>query len=370
VADGDEGLGGPTAALRSNHTAASGCQPHEIGKQMTRASLRKATAALAAASLLALAAGCGDSGDDDTSSGTSDGDGISGKRIVLIAGSNTNPWAGHFNEVFTAAVEKEGGEVDQQLTLDSAEQVQLFNQALSSHPDLIATELLDTSAMVASLKKAAQMDVPVVVFDGPPDPSVLDDVMTVTSNDEQLGEIAAQNLVEGMEAAGMDSGGFVIMSGSLSMILTNNRLDGFHKYMEDYPQYEELEIADTGWDPEKATEQVTQLFAKYGDELNAVYGMADYLALPAIQAGEQAGRTPNEDLVVVGGNCFKAGIDAIKAGTYFATGTQDPGTVAERTAEYVSAYFAGDDPDQHTTIDWDRVTKETVDQFAEQCSHA
>ena len=336
---------------------------------MTRASVRKTTALLAAASLLSLVAGCGDSGDDKASE-KSDDSGISGKRIVLIAGSNTNPWAGHFNKVFTAAVEKAGGTVDQQLTLDSAEQVQLFNQALSSRPDLIATELLDTSAMVASLKKAAQMDVPVVVFDGPPDPSVLDDVMTVTSNDEQLGEIAGQNLVEGMEAAGMDSGGFVVMSGSLSMILTNNRLDGFRAYMADYPQYEELEVVDTGWDPEKATEQVTQLFAKYGDDLNAVYGMADYLALPAIQAGQQAGRTPNQDLVVVGGNCFKAGIDAIKAGTYFATGTQDPGTVAERTAEYVSDYFAGENPDQHTTVDWDRVTKETVDQFAEQCSHA
>ena len=337
---------------------------------MTRASVRKTTGVLAAVSVLALVAACGGSGEDEKESGDSDGGGIAGKRIVLVAGSNTNPWAGYFNEVFTTAVEKAGGEVDQQLTLDSAEQVQLFNQALSSHPDLIATELLDTSAMIASLKKAAQMKVPVVVFDGPPDPSVLDDVMTVTSNDEQLGEIAGQNLVEGMEAAGMDSGGYVIMSGSLSMILTNNRLDGFHAYMADYPQYEELEILDTGWDPEKATEQVTQMFAKYGDDLSAVYGMADYLALPAIQAGQQAGRTPNKDLVVVGGNCFKAGIDAIKAGTYYATGTQDPGTMAEQTVEYVTQYFAGEDPPQHTTADWDRVTKETVDQFAEQCSHA
>jgi ABC-type sugar transport system substrate-binding protein len=336
---------------------------------MSRAIVRKATGALATVSVLALLAGCGDSGGDNTSA-NSDKDGIAGKRIVLLAGSNTNPWAGYFNKVFTAAVEDAGGTVDAQLTLDSAEQVQLMNQAISSHPDLIATELLDTSAMVASLKKAAQAGVPVVVFDGPPDPSVLDDVMTVSSNDEQLGEIAGENLVEGMKAAGMDSGSFVILSGSLSMILTNNRLDGFHKYMADYPQYKELEIADTGWDPEKATQQATQLFAKYGDELNAVYGMADYLALPAIQAAQQAGRTPNKDVVVVGGNCFKAGIDALKAGTYYATGTQDPGTMAERTAEYVTDYFAGKNPPQHTAVDWDRITQDNVDEFADQCSHA
>ncbi|MCW2840532.1 MAG: rhizopine-binding protein [Aeromicrobium sp.] len=295
---------------------------------------------------------------------------MKGKRIVLLAGSNTNPWAGHFNKVFTAAVEEAGGTVDAQLTLDSAEQVQLLNQAISTRPDLIATELLDTSAMVASLKKAAKAGVPVVVFDGPPDPAVLDDVMTVSSNDTQLGEIAAQNLVEGMKSAGITSGGYVVLSGSLSMILTNNRLDGFHAYMKDHPEYKELEIADTGWDPEKANQQATQLFAKYGDKLNAVYGMADYLALPSIQAAEQAGRTPNKDVVVVGGNCFKAGIDAIKAGTYYATGTQDPGTLADRTAQYVSEFFSDEKPPQHTTVDWDRVTQDTVDQFAEQCSHA
>jgi ABC-type sugar transport system substrate-binding protein len=336
---------------------------------MSRAIVRKATGALAVASILALLAGCSDSGGSN-GSGDANKDGIAGKRIVLIAGSNTNPWAGYFNKVFTSAVKHAGGKVDEQLTLDSAEQVQLLNQAISSHPDLIATELLDTSATVASLKKAAKAGVPVVVFDGPPDPSVLNDVMTVSSNDEQLGEIAAQNLVEGMKAAGMDSGNFVILSGSLSMILTNNRLDGFHKYLKAYPQYKALETVDTGWDPEKATQQATQLFAKYGARLNAVYGMADYLALPAVQAAKQAGRTPNKDVVVVGGNCFKAGIDAIKAGTYYATGTQDPGTMARRTAAYISDYFAGKKPPQHTTVDWKRVTKDNVDTFADQCSHA
>jgi ABC-type sugar transport system substrate-binding protein len=314
-------------------------------------------------------AGCGGSSGGSTTTAPSSGS-VQGKDIVLLAGSNTNPWAGHFNQVFTAAVTSAGGKVDQQLTTDPAQQVQFFNQAISQHPDLIVVELLDTTATIASIKKASAAGVPVLAFDGPPDPSVVDDVMTVESDNKELGTIAGENLVQGMKAAGMDSGGYVILSGLKSMILTQQRLDAFNAYMADYPQYKQLETVDTQWSPETATTQATQLFAKYGDDLKAVYGMSDYLSLPAIQAATQAGRTPGKDVVVVGGNCFKAGIDAIKAGTYFATATEDPDTLAKQTSAYVLDYFGGKKPAQHTLVKEEQITKANVDTYAAQCSHA
>lgn len=332
---------------------------------------RKITGVVAAVGVTVLLAGCGGSSDSGGSAGGAPSSGsVKGKDIVLLAGSNTNPWAGHFNKVFTEAVTTAGGEVDQQLTTDPAEQVQFFNQAISQHPDLIVIEILDTTATVASIKKAAAAGVPVLAFDGPPDPQVVDDVMTVESDNKALGEIAAENLVQGMKAAGMESGSYVTLSGLKSMILTQQRLDAFDAYMKDYPQYEQLELVDTQWSPETATTQATQLFAKYGDKLDAVYGMSDYLALPAIQAATQAGRTPGKDVVVVGGNCFKAGIDAIKAGTYFATATEDPDTLAKQTSTYVLDYFGGKKPEQHTLVTEEQITKDNVDTYAEQCSHA
>ncbi|HWO68916.1 MAG TPA: sugar ABC transporter substrate-binding protein [Umezawaea sp.] len=336
---------------------------------MSTTGTKKLVTAVATAGLVVALAACGDSGDGSSGAAPPSG-GVKGKNVVLLAGSNTNPWAGHFNKVFTDAITGAGGKVDQKLTADAAEQVQFFNQAISQHPDLIVIEILDTTATVASIKKAAAAKVPVLAFDGPPDPSVFDDVMTVESDNKGLGRIAAENLVQGMQAAGMKSGNYVTLSGMKSMILTQHRLDAFDAYMKGHPQYKQLELVDTQWSPETATTQATQLFAKYGDQLNAVYGMADYLALPAIQAATQAGRTPGKDVVVVGGNCFKAGIDAIKAGTYFATATEDPDTLAKQTSAYVLDYFAGKKPEQHTLVKEEQITKDNVATYEEQCSHA
>ena len=59
--------------------------------------------------------------------------------------------------------------------------------------------------------------------------------------------------------------------------------------------------------------------------------MADYMALPIVQAAKQAGCEVGGDdgLIVTSSNCFKVGIDAIKAGELYGTATEDPGTIAE-----------------------------------------
>jgi ABC-type sugar transport system substrate-binding protein len=343
---------------------------------------RRLFAGLAAAAVAAtLVSACSSSSSSSPGNATSAGgssagavtttsDGLKGKKIVLLAGSNTNPWAGYFNQVFSSMIKAAGGEVDEQLTTDASTQVQLFNQAIQTHPALIATELLDTTATVASIRKASAAKVPVLAFDGPPDPSVNSLVRTVTSNNTQLGTIAAENLVQGMQSAGMKSGNYVILSGLESMILTQQRLKAFAAYMAKYPQYKLLQTTDTGWVPQTATTQAVQLFAKYGNKLNAVYGMSDYLSIPAIQAAQQAGRTPGKDVVIVGGNCFKSGVQAIEAGTYYATATEDPGTLAKQTAQYVIDMFNGKSPAQHTYVDEKQVTKANISSFAAQCSHA
>ena len=101
--------------------------------------------------------------------------------------------------------------------------------------------------------------------------------------------------------------------------------------------------------------------------------MADYMALPIVQAAKQAGCEVGGDkgLVVTGGNCFKAGIDAIKAGELYGTATEDPITIAKRVGRLHRAVLqrARTRP-QSELVQEDRITAENVDQFAEQCSQA
>ncbi|HZZ96908.1 MAG TPA: LLM class flavin-dependent oxidoreductase [Jatrophihabitantaceae bacterium] len=75
-------------------------------------------------------------------------------------------------------------------------------------------------------------------------------------------------------------------------------------------------------------------------------------------------------LVITSSNCFKAGIDAVKAGQLYGTATEDPVTIAKQTATYVVKYLSGLNPPRTETVQENRITATDVGKFAAQCSHA
>jgi ABC-type sugar transport system substrate-binding protein len=301
------------------------------------------------------------------------GGGPHGKTIAFVGYGNASPWGAAYNKTFTAALAPSAVKINDLTSMDAGTQVQNFNQAISQKPSLIVAALWDTTATVVPIQKAKQAGIPVLIVDGRPDPSVEKDVMSVLSDNEKLGEFAAQNVVAGLQAQGRGSGKVIVLSGTKSMLVTQDRMTGFGKVMATAPQYQVIEDQDTNWDPTASGKVAQQLFAKHGcDGIQAAYGMADYMALPIVQAAKQAGcRVGGKNgLVVTGGNCFKVGIAAIKAGDMYGTATEDPITIAKQTADYVKRYFNGANPPQSELVKEDRVTAGTIQQFEEQCSQA
>ncbi|WP_188110511.1 sugar ABC transporter substrate-binding protein [Aeromicrobium ginsengisoli] len=331
---------------------------------------RMAALAVAAVATSTTLAACGSS---DSGGEAAKGGSAKGKTVMLLAGANSNTWAGYFNKIFTQEMKAEGVTVKPMLTLSPTEQVQQFREAIAQKPDAIVITLLDNKATILGIKQAKQAGVPVITFDGPPDPSVRDQVRSVESDNPALGRLAAENLIEGLRAQGKKKANIIAIGGLKAMLLTQQRQEAFDEEMKKAPEYRVLETTDSQWNPTLALQQAQQLIAKHGKgNIDAAYGMSDYLAIPIIQAAKQAGMKVGgkDGLLVVSGNCFKAGIDAIKKGEMYGTNTEDPGTLAKETADYTTKFLTGDDVEQHVTIKEERINPDNVDQFAEQCSHA
>jgi ABC-type sugar transport system substrate-binding protein len=322
--------------------------------------------------LAVLTSAC--SGSSDAPAGAkSGGGGTNGKTVAFVGYGDASPWGAAYNKTFKAELASSGVKINDLTSMDAGTQVQNFNQAVSQRPDLIVTALWDTTAMVVPIQKAKQAQVPVLIVDGRPDPSVANDVLSVLSDNEKLGEFAAQNIIEGLKAQGRESGKAIVLSGTKSMLVTQDRMKGFDKVMATAPQYQVIEDQDTNWDPTASGKVAQQLFAKHGCAgIQAAYGMADYMALPIVQAAKQAGcKVGGKDgLIITGGNCFKAGIEAIKAGEMHGTATEDPITIAKQTADYLKRYFNGENPPKSELVQEDRVTAANIAQFEEQCSQA
>ena len=334
---------------------------------------RSLRAALGASALALLVAACSSSGSGNSGAGGSGGGSLKGKTIALVGYGNASPWGVAFNKEFEGKLANSGLKIKNLTTMDSGTQIQYLNQAVAEHPSLIVLAALDTKATAVPIQKAKQAGVPVLVFDGPTDPSVASDVMSVLSDNEKLGEYAAQNLIDGLKAQGRDSGKIIVLEGTKSMLVTQDRMTGFYKVMATAPQYKVIDVQDANWDPTLSGKVAQQLLAKYGcSGVQAAYGMADYMALPIVQAARQAGCAVGgkNGLVITGGNCFKAGIDAIKSGQLFGTATEDPISIAKQTADYVTKYLSGQKPPQKELVKEYRVTKANVSQYAAQCSQA
>lgn len=334
---------------------------------------RRSLTALAAGFALTFLAGCAGGGGTDNGGDDGDAGGLDGKTVAFIGYGDVNPWGAAFNEIYIPALEAEGVAVQNLATMDPGAQVQSFNQAVAEQPDAIVVALLDTAAMVAPMQKAVQAGIPVIVFDGRPDDAVADEelVRQVLSDNRALGQFAAENIIEGLQAQGKNEGTVIVIKGTASMLVTQDRLEAFYDTLEG-SGYEVIAEEDGNWDPTLSGTIATSLFAKFGaDGVDAAFGMADYMAIPIIEAAKQAGIAVGADgLIVTSSNCFNSGIESIQAGELYGTATEDPSTIAHEMVDYTLAFLRGEDPERVVIVQEDRVTAENVDEFAEQCSFA
>jgi ABC-type sugar transport system substrate-binding protein len=320
---------------------------------------------------LAFVVGCGSSDSDSNSSGG----GASGKEVVLLTCAASNPWCKTFNEEIVSGVEKSGAKVTTlENNFDTAVQTQQFNQAIAKKPDLILLEATDSKSVVPSILKAGQAGVPVINLDGRAEDAATPGLASqILADNPLLGQMAGENVVDGLKKLGLKTANVVAITGTKASTITEDRMDGFNSVMEKNPQYKVVAVEDGNWDPVQSGKIAQELFAKYASQggIQAAYGMADYQAVPIIQAAKQAGLpvgVANKGLIVTGSNCNKAGIEAIRSGDMFGTATEDPVNQGKDTAEWAVKFLNGEDLPPIIKTPQARVRAENVEDHAVDCS--
>jgi ABC-type sugar transport system substrate-binding protein len=299
---------------------------------------------------------------------------LAGKTVTVVSLPNSNPWAAVYNTTIKKYLGGLGAKVNVIGSTDSATQVQLLNTAVAQHPDLIFLEALDSDAVAPAIAKAKAQGVTILNTDGPAAKSVASGLHQVLSDNYSLGRFAAMNLIQGLKAEHKTKASIGVIEGTAAMLVTQDRMRGFYNVLKKYPQYKVVSVQDGNWDPVLSGRIATQMFAKYGKSgLQGMYGMADYMAVPIVTAAKQAGinvGVGHGGLIVTGSNCFKIGIEAIKAGTLFGTATEDPGTISLLAAKYGANLLEGKKVPLVETVAEHRVTAADLGKYGAQCSRA
>ena len=205
-----------------------------------------------------------------------------------------------------------------------------MNRLIADKPDLIISVPASASAIVPSYIRAKRAGIPILGAIGR---QSAEGAKLVTAeartDDPALGRFAAMNLVEGMRKAGYKTGNVIALTGTASQNNVTDRMAAFKAHMKKFPQYKIVAIQDTNWDQATSAKVAQQLLSKYASQggIQGAYGMADNMAVGIIQGARQAGvrvGVAKKGLIVTGSNCLRVGINAIRSGLEYGTGTQAP----------------------------------------------
>ncbi len=299
-----------------------------------------------------------------------------GKRVVVLATSNTNPYIGAWTSTFTRFATQAGMKVTNlSANYDAAVQSQQIDDAIAQKFDLIVICYVNDQAIVPALTRAKAAGIPVVLYATPmkKDQEPLWTSYIGTENSD-LGRLAGEELVKGLAAEGKTKAKVIAVTGLAQQTNVMARMAAFKAVLAQHPGIDLVDTQDGKWNTavsEKVTGELLVRFAGQGG-IDGIFAMADNQATGAINAVESAGLTlgvANKGIVVVASNCMKDGIVHIRSGEQYGTATQIPTEEAEYAAKEITAYFNGAQLKKYDTIPVYGITKDNVDKFAAGCSY-
>jgi D-xylose transport system substrate-binding protein len=224
---------------------------------------------------------------------------------------------------------------------NAAKQQDQAEAALTNGAKVLVLDPVDSASASAIVARARQSKIPVISYDR----LILNaDVDYYLSFDnEQVGKLQGQALLDKLKADGKGTGTIVMINGSPTDNNAKLFKAGAHSVLDGSGLVVGAEYDTPDWSPDKAQQQMEQAITRLGkDQIAGVYCANDGTAGGAIAAMKAAGIHPLP--AVTGQDAELAGIQRIVAGEQFMTVYKPIKKEAEAAAELAVALLRGQAP--------------------------
>ena len=190
-----------------------------------------------------------------------------------------------------------------------AEQLSQIEDATVKHPDAILFMAVDPRGVVPAIEKVNAAGIPLVNYNDRVQGGKF--VSYVAADDYNLGLDSGRYLLRALGG----KGNVIIIEGVKGATTSDDRVRGFRKALEEFPDVKLLASQPANYQRLQAL-QVTENLIQSNPKIDGVMAAADVMAFGAIEALEAAGR---KETRVVGIGGVPESIEAIKAGRLLAT---------------------------------------------------
>ncbi len=255
-----------------------------------------------------MASGCADSKPSDSSNNVGDRK----YTIGFVQTGSESDWRKAHSDSVRQAAEDAGYELkfaDGQGKQEN--QIKALSSFVAQRVDAIILSPLVETGWDNVLEKAAQRNIPVLILDRQVE--VEDESLFVTyigADTYNEGRLAAEWLIKNTDGKAK----VVELQGTPGASPTLNRYKGFRDVIKDHPSIEIIASQSGDFRLSKGKEVMEALLKTHGDDVEVVYAHNDDMAIGAIQAIEDAGKKPGDDIVLVSIDGVKAAFESMVEG--------------------------------------------------------
>ncbi|MCK0471596.1 ABC transporter substrate-binding protein [Halalkalibacter sp. APA_J-10(15)] len=240
-------------------------------------------------------------------------------------------------------------------------QIMAIRSFISQGVDAIVFSPVVETGFETVLQEAKDAEIPVFLVDRAVD--IDDDSMWVTflgSDFVEEGRKAGRWLVDELADVEGDIN-IVELQGTVGSAPAIDRKEGFEEIIADHPQLT-ITQSQTGNFTRTEGKEVMEAFLRSdGDNIDVLYAHNDDMAIGAIQAIEEYGLKPAEDIIVIGVDAVKGAFEAMVAGKMNVTIECNP-QFGPQLVELIEAHFAGEELPKRIAVEEDMYT---MDQAAD-----
>jgi D-xylose transport system substrate-binding protein len=259
------------------------------------------------------AAGCG-SGTSNQSAGSG-----SKKIALLLPETKTARYESQDKPLFEAKVKELCGDCEvlySNADQDAAKQQQQAEAALTNGASVLVLDPVDAASAVPIVTKAKRQNVPVISYDRLIKGADIDHY--ISFDNEQVGKLQGQALVDKLKKDGKSSGPLVMINGSATDNNAGLFKKGAHSVIDSSGFTVGQEYDTPDWSPDKAQTEMDQAITALGkDGFVGVYAANDGTAGGAVAAMKGAGINPIPPLT--GQDAEVAGIQRVLSGEQYMT---------------------------------------------------
>ena len=304
------------------------------------------TTGIAAAGVLALGlASCAGGGGDD-------GGGGGGGELTTIGFVAVGPegdWrAANEKNIQDTFTEDAGYELKYApaANLDQKSQIDAFTSFVDEGVDVILLSATEGSGWEDSLERAQEAEIPVILIDRGIEPDNTDLYVTRIAPDNP--QVAA-GVAEWAVSEFPDGANYFVLEGPAGVSVVNERNEGWDSVMDSESGFTKLGAQTANWSTEEGKSVFETVLKSNDNDVQLLFAQNDEMGLGAVQAVEEAGLTPGEDVKIATIDGTKGAMEALAAGDLSFVAEYNP-LFGDTALDAVEKALAGDSVEPYIIV--------------------